>query len=116
MPEAVIEDHASTEYTFKEGHFYTFDFGSTHTKVLDDKALIEKIMAAKIPVTDIWSKHGASGCRPPGSDLVMTVMVDPAFLVRLNKEDERLSALGFVKTEEPGTGDCAYVVRHYRFQ
>lgn len=115
MPEAVIEDHASTSYAFKEGSFYTFDFGDATVGGFNEKALIEKLLEAKIPLTDIWSKSGASGCRPPGSDLVMTVMVDPAFLVRLDKNDDRLTALGFVKTNEPGTGDCAYIVRHYRF-
>jgi hypothetical protein len=116
MPEAVIEDHASTAYHFKEGSFYTFDFSNSTTEGFNEKALIEKIIESRIPITDIWAKNGASGCRPPGSDLVMTVMVDPAFLLRLNKNDERLSALGFVKTDEPGTGDCAYTVRHYRFE
>jgi hypothetical protein len=115
MPVAVVEDHASFPYAFKAGEFYTFDFTNPSVIGFNEKAAIQKLIDSGVVVTDIWYKSGASGCRPPGSDLVMTVMVDPALLLRLDKSDDQLLKLGYIKTMEPGLGDCAYTVRHYKF-
>jgi hypothetical protein len=115
IPEPKMEDHASQAYAFKSGVFYTYDFNDGPGYIADDKAIINKLLAAKIPVKDIWFKAGSSSCVPPGSDMAMTVIVEPVFLVRLENSSAEITGLGFKKTDEIGLGDCAYYVRRYAF-
>jgi hypothetical protein len=116
IPEHLMEDHASGPYVFKAGAFYTYVFTDAPGYISDDKAIINKLLASKIPVKDIWFKQGSSSCVPPGSDMAMTVMVEPVFLVRLERPSDEITGMGFKKTDEPGLGDCAYYVRRYTFK
>ena len=113
VSEPVVEDHATSPYAFKAGFYYIFDFSDPSVSGFNEKAAIENLIKGEIPVTDIWYKAGARSCRPPGSEMVMTVIVEPVFLVRLNKAYSGMTELGYKLAEEPGLGDCAYTVRHY---
>lgn len=114
MPEAVLQNHAEAPHIFKAGTFYAYDFQGQIAYVFDEKEMISRLLKEKIAVSDVWYKPGASSCAPPGSDMAMTVMVDPVFLVRLDKKDDRLMPMGFVLLDEPSTGDCAYAVRYFK--
>lgn len=116
VPEPKMEDHASQAYAFKSGVFYTYVFNDGPGYIADDKAIINKLLAAKIPVKDIWYKAGSSSCVPPGSDMAMTVIVEPVFLVRLENSSAEITSMGFTKADSPEMGDCAYYVRHYEFK
>jgi hypothetical protein len=116
IPEPKTEDHASQPYAFKSGFFYTYVFNDGPAYIDDDKAIIKKLLAAKIPVKDIWYKAGSSSCSPPGSDMAMSVIVEPVFLVRLENNSAEITNLGFIKADAPEMGDCAYYVRHYTFK
>ncbi|PKP52287.1 MAG: hypothetical protein CVT92_09780 [Bacteroidetes bacterium HGW-Bacteroidetes-1] len=115
IPEPLTEDHASADYNFDKGIYYTYVFEEGANFGFDEKALISKILTTGSDVKDIWYKSGASMCVPPGSNMGMTVMVDPSLLIRLDKSDTELMNLGFIETTEPGLGDCAYYVKRYRF-
>ncbi len=111
----VHQDHASTEYIFSKGTYYSYAFeGEGPFYEFDEKAVIQKLKDAKVDIQEVWYKPASSNCRPPGSDLAMTVIVDPAFVVRLNKANKDMQKFGFKPTEEPSLGDCAYYVRHYK--
>ena len=110
----VHQDHASTEYIFSKGIYYSYTFeGEGPFYEFDEKAVIQKLKDAKIDIQEVWYRPASSNCRPPGSDLAMTVIVDPAFVVRLDKANKDMQKFGFNQTDEPSLGDCAYYVRHY---
>ena len=115
IPEPSIEDHASSEYIFEKGVYYAFVFPEGPSYGFDQIAQISKFLAAKIDFDDVWYKSGASGCRPPGSDMAMSVMVDPALLVLLDKADKKLEEMGYILVTEPSMGDCAFHVKRYKF-
>jgi hypothetical protein len=116
IPEVVIQNHAEAPHIFKAGSYYAYDFQSKIAYVFDEKEIIGRLRKEKVAITDIWNKYGASSCAPPGSDIAMTVIVEPVFLIRLEKKDDRLLAMGFAPVDEPSTGDCAYAVRYFKFR
>lgn len=116
IPEVVLQNHAEAPHIFKAGSYYAYDFQSKIAYVFDEKEMIGRLLKEKVAITDIWNKYGASSCAPPGSDIAMTVIVEPVFLIRLEKKDDRLLALGFLPVDEPSTGDCAYAVRYFKFR
>jgi hypothetical protein len=115
-PIVVMEDHASTTYEFPaEGTYYTYQFEEETPYDFDETPLISALLEAGIRPLDIWYKGGSSMCVPPGSDIGMTVIVEPGMLVRLANPSDKMAALGFIVPEEPNVGGCAYRVRHYQY-
>jgi hypothetical protein len=115
-PLVVMEDHASKTYEYPtEGAYYTFRFEEETPYDFDETAIISALLDAGIKPLDIWYKGGSSMCVPPGSDIGMTVIVEPGMLVRLGSPSDKMAALGFEMPEEPHVGQCAYRVRHYQY-
>lgn len=110
-----IEDHASKPYDFKKGKYYTFTFSENAAYNFDEILVIKKLLSEKLDVENVWYKGKMSMCVPPGSDIGMTVIVDPVLLVRLEKANSKMEKLGFVLTTEPTMGECAYFVKNYDF-
>ncbi|MBS4057236.1 MAG: hypothetical protein KGZ82_07965 [Bacteroidales bacterium] len=108
-----IEDHSSKPYAFPTGTYYQFVFNGKSAEGIDVKTLLLELLNLKIPWTDAWYKGPARMCVPPGSDMGMQVIVEPAFIVRLEKQHDGMLQKGFVKTAEPGLGDCAFRVTHF---
>lgn len=115
LPESVLQDHASAAFPFQEGAYYSYNFGEGPHYNFDEKEILNRLIAAKLIPSDAWYKAASSSCSPPGSDLAMTVMVDPVLLLRFDKPQANLNEFGFAVAEKPSAGDCAYYVRHYKF-
>ncbi len=112
---AVLEDHSSSAFDFPKGVYYSFKFSEDPVQQFDVNQLIDQLTMEKIPVTDLWYKAGSRSCLPPGSDMAMQVIVEPVLLIRLEKENEKLAGLGFLKTFPTDMGECAYRVKRFRF-
>ncbi|HQO50123.1 MAG TPA: hypothetical protein PK939_06825 [Bacteroidales bacterium] len=114
--EPVVEDHASRPYAFSTGVFYAFDFNNPAVAGFNEAASLKSLLESGLAVTDVWYKQGSRSCRPPGSDMAMDAIVEPVFLVRMDSANDKLLKMGYLMTKEPGLGDCAYVVRHYKIK
>jgi hypothetical protein len=112
---AVVEDHSSTVFDFPKGEYYSFKFSDDPVNQFDVNQMIDQLTKEKIPVTDLWYKAGSRSCLPPGSEMAMQVIVEPVLLIRLEKENEKLSGMGFTKIFPTDMGECAYRVKRYRF-
>jgi len=111
---AIVEDHESTVYEFPEGYYYAYQFPQNDQNIaFDETKLIESVLDTKLPVRNFWYKAASSSCVPPGSDMAMSVMVEPVFVVHLNNESDKLSKLGFVPVTKPQMGSCAYRVKRF---
>ena len=107
-----IEDHSSTPYQFPEGIYYTFNFPRLDTTINIENTILE-LIAAGIPVRDVWYKRYSSSCHPPGSVVVLPAVVPPALILRVEQYFPNLIAMNFVEESQPVTGWCAYTVSHY---
>lgn len=114
--EAVVEDHAGQPYAFSSGVFYVFDFNNPTVAGFNESACLKSLLDSGLAVTDVWYKQGSRSCRPPGSDMAMDAIVEPVFLVRMDSANDKMLKMGYLMTKEPGLGDCAYVVRHYKIK
>ncbi len=115
-PAVSIQNHISDDFSFPaEGVYYSYNFPDNTPYDYDEKAIISLLSESGIQPLDVWYKPGSSMCVPPGSDMGMTVIVEPALLVRLKKASDAMSGLGFTVPEEPNVGSCAYYVRHYKY-
>lgn len=112
---AVVEDHSSSSFDFPKGVYYSFKFSEDPVNQFDVNQMIDQLIKDKIPVTDLWYKAGSPSCLPPGSEMAMQVIVVPVLLIRLEKENEKLAGLGFLKTFPTDMGECAYRVKRFRF-
>lgn len=112
---AVVEDHSSSAFDFPKGVYYSFKFSEDPVNQFDVNQMIDQLTMKKIPVTDLWYKAGSRSCLPPGSEMAMQVIVEPVLLIRLEKENEKLSGMGFTKLFPIDMGECAYRVKRYRF-
>ncbi len=112
---SVFEDHETEEYSFPKGVYYSFKFSEDPVQQFAVNQLIDQLTKEKIPLTDLWYKAGSHSCLPPGSDMAMQVIVEPFLLIRLEKENEKLAGLGFLKTFPTDMGECAYRVKRFRF-
>ncbi len=108
-----VEDHSSEDFRFEVGVFYSFHFPESFDEHFSESAQIQALTDAGIRFTDLWFKRGSRSCRPPGSNQVMMVVVEPSLLIRLDKPDLNLIPMGYTETSEPGLGNCAYSVKHY---
>lgn len=108
----IDENHVSETYNFPDGVYYSYIF-ENQAYDFDDNNLITKLINEKLPIQNIWYKAAASMCVPPGSDMGMTQLVKPVFLVQLSEKNEKIENLGFNLVEEPSAGSCAYRVKHY---
>lgn len=110
---STIEDHASKAYTFPTGTYYQFVFDEKSAEGIDAQQYLLELLNLKIVWTDAWYKGPSRMCVPPGSSIGMQVIVEPAFVIRLEKPHDGMLQKGFVKTAEPGMGDCAFRVTHF---
>ena len=108
-----IEDHASKPYVFAAGTYYQYVFEEKSAEGIDAQQYLLELQNLKIAWTDAWYKGASRMCVPPGSSIGMQVIVEPAFVVRLDKQHDGMLQKGFVKTAEPGLGDCAFRVTHF---
>lgn len=114
-PNMIMEDHVSAKYIFPEGEYFTYRFPADTPYDFDESAIMTSLSEAGIRPLNVWYKSGSSMCVPPGSDIGMTVIVEPSLLVRLAKTNDKMESLGFRHTDEPGLGSCAYRVRNYQY-
>ncbi len=111
---AIMEDHETEVYNFPDGYYYAYQFSeNTQISGFDETALITQVLDTKLPVRNIWYKAASNSCVPPGSEMAMSVMVEPVFVVQLHTESDKLSKLGFVAVKQPQMGSCAYRVKRY---
>lgn len=115
LPKPVAEDHSTGEYNFPAGVYYTFNFNGSPAYDFDLAGAVNKLKQNGFRPAELWYKPGASSCAPPGSEMTMTVMVEPALLARFNKEQPGIEKIGYELAAEPSAGSCAYVVKRYRF-
>ena len=111
-----IEDHVSRPYFFPPGIYYSYNFPDNTPEDFDPSNLIEQVKHSDVTLRDVWYKGGNRMCVPPGSNIGMDVIVEPAMVIRVDKENLSLIILGFVKTSTPGMGSCSYWVLHYKYQ
>jgi hypothetical protein len=110
----VFEDHQTSAYVFQEGVYYQFRFDEVTTmNGIDELALLNELEKQGVNWQEAWYKAPARMCTPPGSEMGMMVIVEPAFVIKVKKESEKLSQLGFELKDEPSLGDCAYRVKRY---
>ncbi len=114
-PNMVMEDHVTSKYIFPDGTYFTYHFPSDTPYDFNEAAIMASLSEAGIKPLNVWYKSGSSMCVPPGSDIGMTVIVEPALIVRLEKANDKMESLGFHPTDEPGLGSCAYRVRNYQY-
>ena len=111
---AIMEDHETEVYNFPEGFYYAYQFPEdAQSGTFDEKSLITQVLDTKLPVRNIWYKAASNSCIPPGSEMAMSVMVEPAFVVQLHEESDKLTKLGFVSVKKPQMGSCAYRVKRF---
>lgn len=110
---STIEDHMGKPFAFPAGIYYQFVFDEKSAEGIDAQQYLLELQNLKIIWTDAWYKSPARMCVPPGSSIGMQVIVEPAFVVRLNKQHDGMLQKGFVITAEPGMGDCAFQVTHF---
>lgn len=115
LPQPAFEDHSSGNYSFPTGVYYVFDFGEDPGYNFEVADALAKMRANHFRPLEIWFKPGASSCTPPGSDLSMSVIVEPVLLVRFRKTQRGIEKLGYRLVEDPSAGSCAYFVRRYHF-
>ncbi len=115
LPNPVAEDHSTGEYGFPAGVYYMFNFKGSPTYDFDLAGAVNQLKQNGFRPAELWYKPGASSCAPPGSELAMTVMVEPVLLMRFKKEQPGIEKIGYELVEEPSAGSCAYVVKRYRF-
>lgn len=110
----VFEDHQTSAFVFQEGVYYQFRFDEVTTmNGIDELALLNELEKQGVNWQEAWYKAPARMCMPPGSEMGMMVIVEPAFVIKLIKESEKLSQIGFALTDAPSLGDCAYSVKRY---
>lgn len=114
LPQAVVEDHSGGNYIFPAGVYYAFDFGQGFSSSFEVNAALTGLHENRFRPLDIWYKPGSSSCVPPGSDVAMTVMVEPVLIIRFKKPQPGIERLGYRMVDEPSVGSCAYYVRRYR--
>ncbi|MBK9292374.1 MAG: hypothetical protein IPM52_12220 [Bacteroidetes bacterium] len=115
LPQPVAEDHSGGDYVFPEGFYYAFDFEGSQGNGFELEEAVKALSINKFRPVELWYKPGSSSCVPPGSDMAMTVMVEPVLLLRFTKKQAGIERLGYQAVEQPSAGSCAYVVRRYRF-
>ncbi len=115
LPQPAFEDHSSGNYSFPAGVYYAFDFGENPGYNFEVADAFATMRANHFRPLEIWYKPGSSSCTPPGSDLSMTVIVEPVLLVRFRKPQCDIEKLGYQLIEKPSTGSCAFYVKRFRF-
>jgi len=115
LPQPELENHATGNYTFPAGVYYAFDFGENPGFNFEVAGALAGMRDNHFRPLEMWYKPGASSCTPPGSDLSMTVIVEPVLLVRFKKPQRGIEKLGYQLVEEPSAGSCAYYVKRFRF-
>lgn len=111
---AIVEDHETSVYEFPSGHFYAYQFAADEQAgSFDEASMIQKVLDTKLLVRNIWYKAASNSCVPPGSEMAMSVMVEPVFMVQLHEESDKLGKLGFVPVKKPQMGSCAYRVKRF---
>ncbi len=115
LPQPIAEDHSSGEYIFPEGVYYTYNFNSSPAYDFELPVAVASLHKRGFCPIELWFKPGASSCVPPGSDMAMTVIVEPVLLLRFKKQQKGLEKLGYEIVSEPSAGSCAYVVKRYSF-
>jgi hypothetical protein len=103
-----------SEIIFPDGKYYAFRFDETTISiVIEPETVLKSLTEAGIHWEEAWYKAPARMCVPPGSEIGMMVIVEPAFVVRTAGKVESIAAYGFIETQEPGLGECAFVVQHF---
>lgn len=110
-----IEDHATAPYQFPSGVYYSYIFPEPQSFEFDVDAVFRQASARGVQLRDAWYKNYNTGCAPPGSNIVMPVIVPGGFVVRVDVQAPALLTIGFVDTSNPSVESCAYRVRHYHF-
>ncbi|MDP3463823.1 MAG: hypothetical protein Q8S18_13605 [Bacteroidales bacterium] len=110
----VFEDHLTTEFVFQQGAYYQFKFDdASMVNGIDELAVLNELVKQGVSWQDAWYKAPSRMCTPPGSEMGMMVIVEPAFVIRLAKKSEKMSQFGFGFTDSPSLGDCAFSVKRY---
>jgi hypothetical protein len=110
-----IEDHMTTPYIFPPGTYYYFDFFKAASVDIDKDKILNEIQHHGIVLRDAWYKPYSSMCAPPGGDVGMMVIVEPEFVIRVEKKNPALNGMGFIEMKHPAVSDCAYRVIHYKY-
>jgi len=105
----------ASNISFPEGKYYTFRFdeASGSAGIVPDK-LLKSLSENGINWEQAWYKSPARMCVPPGSDMGMMVIVEPAFVLKTNGKQHDLSAYGLIETSAPHLGECAFRVQHFQ--
>jgi hypothetical protein len=111
-----IEDHETTPYEFPEGVYYSFVLPELQSFDFDVDAVFSQAEERGVRLRDAWYKSYNTGCKPTGSNIIMTVMVPGGFVVRVDERTPALKTIGFVETSNPDVEFCAYRVCHYDFE
>lgn len=90
---------------FEQGIYYKY-IGDNNVELIL-KNLIENNL-----VEEAWHKEFRASCCPPNTNRCMQAIVEPVFLVKLEKEIELED---FVKVE-PDIEWCAYYIKYYKIK
>lgn len=105
----------ATSISFPEGKYYAlrFDEVSSSAGILPEM-LLKRLSDDGIGWEQAWYKAPARMCVPPGSEIGMMVIVEPAFLLKINGQKKDLSVYGLMETTVPDLGECAFRVQHFQ--
>ena len=114
-PEYIIskEDHTSGYVYPTGGFYYEYSFSSYDDYIENVEEFLINLCNKSIIVTDAWYQCGSRMCVPPGSEIGMTVIVEPRFIIRLEKDNDNVVSNNFYKVQSPTTIVCGYYVTRY---
>ena len=99
-----------------QGIYYEYKYSDEEIKGLkdiNDELILNNLIEKNTPLTEAWYKGYASSCCPPDTDRCMQAIVEPVFLIKLEKETELEN---FIKVNEPEIGWCAYTTVNYKIK
>jgi hypothetical protein len=108
-----FEDHTSG-YSFpSDGVYYEYPFSSYTEKIENGEEFLINLYNQGIIIIDAWYQAGSNMCVPPGSDIGMTVIVEPRFIILLESKDNSVAYYNFQQVESPSSIFCGYYVTRY---
>lgn len=97
------------------GIYYEYEYSDEEIKDLKDinaELILKNLIANNIPIEEAWHKEFRASCCPPGTNRCMQAIVEPVFLIKLERETKLEN---FVKVE-PDIEWCAYYVKYYKIK
>jgi hypothetical protein len=110
----VVKEDMVNNYQFPEdGYYYEYQFESFDDNFTNVEDTLKKYIQLGVKLMDAWHHNGSRNCRPPNSQFVTHVIVDPKFVLRLETKADDLINQRFILVKKPPYFFCGYSVNHY---